>query len=81
VRTGTIEASDLLGTQRYTLADGRASSARTFRIRFLGIGGRTVTNVLGSVAPPSATLLLGQSFLSRFRSWSIDNSRHVLILR
>jgi hypothetical protein len=24
--------------------------------------------------------LLGQSFLSRFKSWSIDNEQHVLIL-
>jgi hypothetical protein len=39
-----------------------------------------VQNVVGSVAPASGTLLLGQSFLGRFKSWSIDNSRHALVL-
>jgi hypothetical protein len=33
------------------------------------------------VAPSQATPLLGQSFLQRFSSWSIDNERQVLLLR
>jgi hypothetical protein len=40
---------------------------------------------LGLAPMPSVVIaqdiLLGQSFLSRFKSWSIDNDRHVLILR
>ena len=79
-RTGTIEKRDLLGKQSYRLADGRAVSSQLFQIRSLSVGGHTLSNVLGSVAPASASLLLGQSFLSRFSSWSIDNSRHVLVL-
>ena len=38
-------------------------------------------NVVGSIAPVTGSLLLGQSFLSRFSSWSIDNQRQALILR
>jgi hypothetical protein len=51
-----------------------------FRIRSLKVGDQVLENVLGSEAPASAILLLGQSFLSRFRSWSIDNQRKVLVL-
>jgi hypothetical protein len=25
-------------------------------------------------------LLLGQTFLSRFKSWSVDNAKHALVL-
>jgi len=32
------------------------------------------------ITPLKGSLLLGQSFLSRFKSWSIDNERQVLIL-
>ena len=33
-------------------------------------------------APPiQGGLLLGQSFLARFKSWSLDNARHELALR
>jgi hypothetical protein len=36
--------------------------------------------VKASVTPSHATLLLGQSFLERFKSWSIDNTTHELFL-
>jgi hypothetical protein len=41
--------------------------------------GRTVENVKGRVAPAQGDLLLGQSFLGRFRSWSIDNKTNELL--
>jgi len=42
---------------------------------------RVLENVRASVAPSSAAPLLGQTFLQRFSSWSIDNERQVLLLR
>jgi predicted aspartyl protease len=39
-----------------------------------------IENVRGSVANVKGDLLLGQSFLSRFKSWSIDNARQALVL-
>jgi hypothetical protein len=80
IRTGTIQNTDFLGTQRYQLADGSVAPSTTLRIRMLKIGDRQVENVKGSVASANGPLLLGQSFLSRFKSWSIDNQRHALIL-
>jgi len=37
-------------------------------------------DVEGGSAPIAGGLLLGQSFLHRFQSWSIDNARGVLVL-
>jgi clan AA aspartic protease (TIGR02281 family) len=80
IRTGTIRDTDVIGKKTYVLADGSKVKSLTFRIRSLKVGDRVVQNVVGSVAPASGTLLLGQSFLGRFRSWSIDNSRQALVL-
>jgi predicted aspartyl protease len=80
MRTGTINRSDFLGSRTYVLADGSTSPSTIFRIRSLRVGNREVTNVTASMAPTKGGLLLGQSFLRRFGSWSIDNRRSVLVL-
>jgi clan AA aspartic protease (TIGR02281 family) len=81
VRTGTITKDDIIGSDTYTLADGSRKKSTTFRIRSLKVGPVTLENVKGSVAEDTGPLLLGMSFLSRFKSWSVDNERHVLILK
>jgi clan AA aspartic protease (TIGR02281 family) len=80
-RTGTIRNSDIIGEETYKLADGSTHRAMTFTIRSLKVGDRVVEGVRGSVASSQGSLLLGQSFLERFRSWSFDNTRHVLLLQ
>ena len=80
VRTGTIKDSDIIGEQTYVLADGSKSQSATFTIRSLKVGDKIVENVRGSVAPSRGALLLGQSFLEHFRSWSLDNAKHELLL-
>jgi clan AA aspartic protease (TIGR02281 family) len=79
-RTGTITAADITGEQTYVLADGAKTKSVTFIIRSLRVGDRIVENVRGSVAPAQGSLLLGQSFLERFKSWSFDNIKHQLVL-
>jgi clan AA aspartic protease (TIGR02281 family) len=79
-RTGTIRDADISGEQTYVLADGSKTHSATFTIRSLKVGDKVIENVRGSVAPAQGNLLLGQSFLQRFKSWSIDNSRHELLL-
>jgi predicted aspartyl protease len=51
-----------------------------FTIRSLKVGNLVVENVRASIASPKAMLLLGQSFLRHFKSWSVDNSKHSLLL-
>lgn len=80
MRAGTILNTDVIGEQVYVLADGSRTKSLKFRIRSLKVGDRVLENVTGSIAPTKGSLLLGQSFLSRFKSWSIDNNRHALVL-
>jgi clan AA aspartic protease (TIGR02281 family) len=80
VRDGKVQESDLLGTQDYVLADGSSESGRTIRIKSLKVGGITVTNVVASIGGNGSSALLGQSFLERFHSWSLDNGKHALVL-
>jgi hypothetical protein len=79
-RTHTISDTDLLPSAVFTLADGSSQRQTRFRIRSLRVGGVELHDVVGSVAPPRGTLLLGQSFLSRLQSWAVDNRRHVLLI-
>ncbi len=80
IRTGTLQESDFIGTQTYKLADGSMVPSTTFRIRSLTVGNTEIQNVAGSVAPVAGSLLLGQSFLAHFQSWSINNARKALVL-
>jgi predicted aspartyl protease len=80
LRTGTIDRTDFIGQQTYVLADGTEVPSVTFRLRSLRIGDIVITNVVAGLAPAKGSLLLGQSFLGRFKSWSIDNTKHALFL-
>ena len=80
MRKGTIKDSDVIGERTYELADGSTSQSFTIVIRSLKVGDIVVGSVTGSVGPMQGSLLLGQSFLERFKSWSIDNTNHVLFL-
>jgi gag-polyprotein putative aspartyl protease len=80
VLAGTIKPDDMLDTQSYRLADGYQQSSPRFRFRSLQVGTVEIRNVIGSVAAGEGDLLLGQSFLSKLKSWSIDNESHMLLL-
>ena len=73
--------ADFIGQRKYQLADGSTTVQKTFRIRSLKVGDTVVEDVTGSVAPAQGIPLLGQSFLRQFRSWSIDNATHELLLK
>ena len=80
-KAGKFSDADFTGTQMVKIADGSIVKARTFTLRSLSVSNRMLTNIHASVAPAKATPLLGQSFLQRFASWSIDNERQVLLLK
>ena len=79
-KLGTMSSSDFLGNKTYILADGSQVSSEIYRILSLKIGGLVMHNVTVRVSAENSSLLLGQSFLSRLKSWSLDNSRQVLII-
>ena len=81
LRTGTLQKTDFIGAETYTLADGSKVPSATFRIRSLTVNKIEIQNIKAGVTPAAAgDLLLGQSFLSRFKSWSIDNAKQALVL-
>jgi clan AA aspartic protease (TIGR02281 family) len=79
-KTGTVAAADYLDSQVYQLADGSKTRTQRIRIRSLRVGGVELRDVTVSVAPHADLLLLGQSFLGRLQSWSIDNERHLFAI-
>ena len=80
IRTGTATGADLVGDARYRYANGSEDTSARFVIHSLKVGGVTVTNVVGSISSSAGSPLLGQTFLKRFRSWSVDNQRQALVL-
>jgi clan AA aspartic protease (TIGR02281 family) len=79
-RNGTVSSQDLLDKRIYKLADGSGEISQRFRIRSLRVGKLEVRDVIASVGDSGGLLLLGQSFLSRLKSWSIDNERQTLLI-
>lgn len=80
IRTGTVQESDFIGEQTYRLADGSTIKSKVFTIRQLRVGSHTILNVTASVTKLEGGLLLGQSFLSRFKSIKFDYAQEVLVL-
>ncbi len=80
MRTGTITSADFFAEKDLYVDRRIVPSVSAFSIRSLKVGGTVLQNVTVSVSPVKGDLLLGQSFLSRFKSWSIDNKRQVLVL-
>jgi clan AA aspartic protease (TIGR02281 family) len=79
-RAGIVSPEDLLDKRLYKLADGSGEISQRFRIRTLRVGKLEVRDVIASVGDSGGLLLLGQSFLSRLKSWSIDNERQTLLI-
>ncbi len=79
-RAGAVSREDVTGRQSYTTADGSSHEEPTFVIRTLRIGDIEVHNIAASVAPAGAPLLLGQSFLTRFKHWTVDNTNQQIVL-
>ncbi len=80
LQTGTLRESDFVGVQIYKLADGSTLPSARFRLKSLTVGDTVVENVTAGITPVDGSLLLGQSFLSRFKSWSMDNAKQALVL-
>ena len=79
-KLGTMSGADLLGSKTYLLADGSKASSEIYRLASLKIGGVIMRNVTVRVTAERSSLLLGQSFLRRLKSWAVDNARQVLII-
>ena len=80
VRTGTVSENDIIDKEIVTLANGSEMTTYSFVLRQLKVGGHVITNVTANIGPTASTPLLGQSFLSKLKSWTLDNAQHVLLI-
>ena len=81
LRAHKIQKPDIMGGTIATLANGDRVRAIIFKIHTLQVGNVTATNVTGAITDPSSQFLLGQSFLSHYASWSIDNAGPSLMVQ
>ena len=83
VKGGHLTRADMIDVREYQTAAGGSVHGLRFRMPPMTIGNITIRGVVGSVTPGTsdAPLLLGQSFLAAFKSWSIDNQTHELVLK
>ena len=81
LKDGAITREDHFDVARYRTANGVVEGLR-FRMPPMKVAGVTVHNVIGSVTKNDTgrTILLGQSFLRKFKAWQIDNATGQLIL-
>jgi clan AA aspartic protease (TIGR02281 family) len=80
IRAETVKENDFLPGTTFVLADGSTVKSDRFVLRSLKVGESTISDVVASVGGSRAELLLGQSFLSKFAEWRIDNKNDELIL-
>jgi clan AA aspartic protease (TIGR02281 family) len=81
MRNDALVEDDIYGEATYGIADGSSTTKTVIILKEINVGGAKLKNVKASVGDDNAPLLLGQSFLQRFGSWSLDNQRHVLVLK
>lgn len=80
INSGAIKKEYYGSPALYKLADGNIILCRRLILPELKIGKYTVTNVRTVIGKDSSPLLLGKSFLDKFKKWSIDNTTKVLNL-
>lgn len=81
VDAGLVTKADLIDVVKYRTASGHVINGLRFTMPPMSIGGHVVNNVIGSVSPTQgAGMLLGGSFLRRFKSFAIDLTTSELVL-
>jgi clan AA aspartic protease (TIGR02281 family) len=80
MRAGALTQSDFIGKARYAMANGSQAVQQRVVIHEVQVGSHRVTDVTATVSPVVGDPLLGESFLSKFGTVTIDYHRLVLIL-
>jgi aspartyl protease family protein len=81
IKNGYIKEEDIQGSEKYRIANGEITEGTKIIIRKLQIGNKTLYNVKASIVhTSSAPLLLGQSAIERFGTFTVDYSTNNLII-
>ena len=81
IENNFVSKLNYLSPSLYRIADGSIVQYRRLIIPEIKVGDLLVKNVIACVSSDKNTLLLGQSFLERFSSWTIDNNKPSLSLK
>jgi clan AA aspartic protease (TIGR02281 family) len=81
LRTGTLSKKDIIKTQNFQVADGRQLKGLVFKLARLQVGNHVLHDVVASTIAGDGEPLLGQSFLSKFASFTQNNADGTLILK
>jgi len=80
VKNGTLSRSDIIGEDLFMDATGRISVGAKINLKTVQIGNKELKNVEATVVEnPNAACLLGQTVLSRFGKYTIDNQNNEII--
>jgi clan AA aspartic protease (TIGR02281 family) len=79
-RQGTLSDGDILGNEQFQDATGTISQGMSINLKSVKIGGKELNNIRATVVGNEvAPLLLGQSVLSQFGSYTIDNNKNEIV--
>jgi clan AA aspartic protease (TIGR02281 family) len=79
IKSGSVLPEHLGQEKEFTLADGSSATAQTVTLKSVRVGSVLIENVEAAVSPNlDGSLLLGQSYLGKLKTWSVDNSAGVL---
>lgn len=77
---GIIKKENYISDETYTIADGSEIKCRRVKLNNVRIGNFSINNVIVSITNSKSDLLLGKSFLNKFKKWSINNQNSKLYL-
>ena len=82
VKNGLLSENDVIGQQGFTDATGSFSVGAKINLKSVQIGNRELKNVEAIIIEnPEAACLLGQTVLSRFGKYTIDNQNNEIIFK
>jgi clan AA aspartic protease (TIGR02281 family) len=79
-KNGLLSENDVIGEQGFVDATGRFSVGTKINLKTVKIGDRELNNVEATIIEnPGAECLLGQTVLSRFGTYKIDNTKKEIV--
>jgi len=79
-KNGMLKEEDFIGTKQFLDASGNISVGATIKLKTVQIGEKTLENVEATIIKnPKAECLFGQTVLSKFGKYTIDNQNNVII--
>jgi aspartyl protease family protein len=79
-KNGSLTDKDVIGEQEFQDATGRISAGTKINLKTVKIGDKELHNVEATIIEnPNAECLLGQTVLSRFGAYKIDNAKKEIV--